>query len=136
MISNDLGNFVMPSNPDDERVVDLKLTMQIVTRDEDANGLLPVENKRLIASYCALFKQCKNDIANLAPATSGFTKNLNKNGYIFTSVIQSVRFQKHTENSAQIHTIAEYLAQLRGISLEAVAAQTTANAMRVFNIEV
>jgi TatD DNase family protein len=37
---------------------------------------------------------------------------------------------------AQIRTIAEYLAKLRGISLEAVAQQTTANAMRVFGIEI
>jgi TatD DNase family protein len=36
---------------------------------------------------------------------------------------------------AQIRTIAEYIAQLRGISLEEVAEQTTVNAMRVFEIE-
>lgn len=38
-------------------------------------------------------------------------------------------------NPAQIRTIAEYLAELRGISLEEVAEQTTKTAMRIFEIE-
>jgi TatD DNase family protein len=37
---------------------------------------------------------------------------------------------------AQIRTIAEYLAQLRGISLQEVAQQTSKTAMRIFEVEV
>jgi hypothetical protein len=95
--SDNSGNFFMPSNPDNEREVDLKLTMQIVT--EDVDDLLPVGDTKLIASYYAIFKHCKNGVSNLAPVTEVYTKNLSKNGYVFAPTIQSVDFQKYVGNT-------------------------------------
>lgn len=46
---------------------------------------------------------------------------------------QNIRGKQNSP--AQIRTIAEYIADLRGISFDEVARQTTANAMRVFEIE-
>jgi len=46
---------------------------------------------------------------------------------------QAIRGKQNSP--AQIRTIAEYLAELRGISLEEVAQQTSKNAMQVFRLE-
>lgn len=46
---------------------------------------------------------------------------------------QSMRGKQNSPASIKI--IAQYLAQLRGISFEEVAQQTTANAQRIFNLE-
>ena len=40
-----------------------------------------------------------------------------------------------TNEPAYVRYVAEYISDLRGVSLETVAAQTTANACRLFNIE-
>lgn len=105
-----LTHYFMPLNPDNERVVDLKLTMQIVTDDDDVRNILPVNDKRLIATYYAFFKQCKNGVSNLAPENwlehnrsyqpSAYLNS--KNIYKFTSVIQSVDFQQYTESSVRV----------------------------------
>ncbi len=85
-------SYTMRSQPDNDRKVDLKLTWHILSDDIDD---LPDHDPRVIASYYAIFRNCKNGISNLAPATATYTKNISSNGYTLTPIIQSAAFEKH-----------------------------------------
>lgn len=97
MIAGDApkNHYTMTSQPDNDRVADLKLTLEI---------LADKTNQTVLASYIALFKQVKNGISNLAPVT---VENPISNGYDFTSCIQKVDFQKHMASRISIGYIIE-----------------------------
>lgn len=101
MIAGDApkNHYTMTSQPDNARVANLKLTLEIL----DKNPVFKTGHT-VLASYIALFKQVKNGISNLAPVT---VENPISNGYDFTSCIQKVDFQKHMASRISIGYMIE-----------------------------
>lgn len=99
-------SYTMRSQPDNDRTVDLKLTWRIISDDiwGDTDHL-PDSDPRVIASYCAIFRGCKNGISNLAPATATYIKN--SQGYILTPIIQSMACEKHVHSTALLQWITQ-----------------------------